>query len=120
MWDIDSFLNTPPSDKLLLGVITLIGDYNCWCQDAYAVTADGSKTKPVSPDAVAWDILGAVAKLTRGGLVPRRVLAFFDYMVLEVTGDDRGVEWFNDAYDHGRVIDFLETAYRRLPDVLGP
>jgi hypothetical protein len=103
-----------PSD-IILSALVLLGDYNNWCQGAQAVTAAGRKTRPGSPDAVAWSIEGAVGKVSNpAGIVPPTLIYLLDTLVQEDTGSDLGVGWFNDTYDHGTVIDFLEEAYRRL------
>jgi hypothetical protein len=114
---LEEYFNDPGAiAELILKAIVLLGDYNNWCQgDAAALTADCRRTRPASPEAVAWTIEGALAKFSPHGVLTPKVLWYMDWLVFEKTGREDGVAWFNNMYDHGTIIDFLEEAYRRLP-----
>ena len=123
MADVNDFIQLylSPADTercadILLGAIVLLGHYPNWCQGKVAVSTDGRCVKTSSPEAVAWSIEGAVAKLSNPqGIAPPNLLWYLDHLVYVLTGRDEGVGWYNDYYDHGTVIDFLIEAYRRLP-----
>ena len=101
---------------IFLSVIVLLGEYHNWCQGAYALTSDCRRVKNNSAEAVAWSIEGAIGKLSNpAGIVPPYIIQWLDTLALELTACDQGVGWFNDTFDHGTIIDFLEEAYRRLP-----
>jgi hypothetical protein len=112
----DELTNGKTLDVILLEVIALIGDYRFWCQDAQACTTDRRPVRPRDPNATFWSIEGAIGYVSnQAGVVPPFIVRYLDALVLEITGCGMGVGWFNDTYDHGTVIDFLEEAYRRLP-----
>lgn len=117
--DLSVYLGAQSVDefaRVLLGAIQLLGHYPNWCQGAPAVSADGRRVKPGSPEAVAWGIDGAIGKLSNPiGLIPPNYIWYLDQLVLEKTGRDDGIGWFNDTFDHATIIDFLAEAYRRLP-----
>ena len=54
------------SAEFLTAIIALLNSGTAWCKGANARDADGLPCAPRSPNAVSWDLTGALIKLSEG------------------------------------------------------
>lgn len=54
------------SHELKTAVLALLDGGSAWCKNANAVDGSGNRISPLHPDAVSWDLMGAIIKAFEG------------------------------------------------------
>lgn len=85
-----------------------------WTVGAPARNAEGAWRKPDAPDAVRWDIQGAIAiECNPYGILPPFFMKLLDELVAPLGCDSVGV--FNDTFSHDKMLELFDAAIASCP-----
>lgn len=115
---IESLLTSNKTLKeILVESKDLLSEESRWAKEAPALQEDSTRAKPVGDEAVAWCLVGAVAKSCNDeGICPPALLKYLDFAVEEYTeGRYDNAEEFNDIADHNQLMQFFDVAIDLAP-----
>ncbi len=111
------FWQVQPTEEefaLVLAAKQLLSDEGRWTQSTPARNEHHREVKPTAPDACKWCVVGAIAHLSPGGIVPYNVLRYLDEKIIEFIPmlpavTRKGFEWTHDHYfTHSMMLNFLD------------
>lgn len=99
--------------EILQNTYDLLSNEACWTQGARARDQEGVPVQPEDPNAVAWDIEGAVAiSCNSFGILPPYFMVVLDQVAMEMRCI--GVNEANEAFTHEGVLELLSRAIMRV------
>lgn len=109
-------MNGQPPELILQKAHDLLFNVECWTKGARARDQQGRPVRPEDPNAVSWDIEGAVSICCNNfGILPPYFMRLLDHIAVSVREwKVMGVDDANERLDHASILQLLRLAIEHV------